>query len=405
MKYPQALALLAAASVAAGLSGGCVTTSQTGPAVKKKKAQTPTQMQQAEARWDAARGGVLLSLAEGQYQNGQLDACRRTVDDALRVDPRRPALHLLAGKLAIEEGRLPDAERSLAEAARLDPKGAEADYLLGVVAERWQRPGDALAHYAAANDKAPGEPAYLLARAEAMVALGDAAGALALVEGRVVYFENSPAVREACGELMLLAGRPEDAVAMFRQASHLDPASAAAREGLALSQFYAGHWADASASIESLVADESRPDLLLALGECRLRLGRPAEARAAFQRAARADSAEPLAWLSVSKAALASGDFALAEDALMTAARLAPELPAVHLMGGYLRLRQGDFGESLIAFDRAAELDPADPVAACMAGYALDRAGRPADARDRYRRALAIDPDDELASSLMAAVE
>ena len=61
---------------------------------------------------------------------------------------------------------------ALAERARkLNPKDPEADYLSGVVDQRWQKPELALGFYSAASDKEPGELAYIMAKAEMLVAL------------------------------------------------------------------------------------------------------------------------------------------------------------------------------------------------------------------------------------------
>src|SRR5690349_8169529 len=86
---------------AATLAGGC--------AGNKKE----TSKQAAGQRWNAARAGVLLTLARDQYASGNFDKCRKTLDDALKLDPENPQLHLLSAKLSIEQGQLELAEREL----------------------------------------------------------------------------------------------------------------------------------------------------------------------------------------------------------------------------------------------------------------------------------------------------
>ena len=49
----------------------------------------------------------------------------------------------------------------------------------------------------AASDKAPAELPYLLARAEMLVELERSEEAMTLLQGKVVYFENSAAIRDA----------------------------------------------------------------------------------------------------------------------------------------------------------------------------------------------------------------
>ena len=163
-----------AAAVATGvltllLAAGCQSTAH-----KTDKAQ-------ATKKWNAARASVLLSLAREQYQSGNFDKCRATLDDALKMVPESPAAHILSAKVSIEQGKLEMAERELKVARGYAPNDAEAHYLSGVVYQRWQKPQTAYEFYKAASEKSPAELAYLLAQAEMLVAMDKAPDALALL--------------------------------------------------------------------------------------------------------------------------------------------------------------------------------------------------------------------------------
>src|SRR5688500_1565793 len=158
--------------------------------------------EKAAARWNKARAGVMLSLANDQFKAGNLEQCRRTVDGAIKLDPQNPNLHILSAKLSIEQGQLEAAERQLEEARRVAPNAAEAYYLSGVVFQRWQKAQTAYEFYTAASDKAPAELAYTLARTEMLVDLGRSNEALSLLQEKANYFENSPAIRDAYGQLL-----------------------------------------------------------------------------------------------------------------------------------------------------------------------------------------------------------
>src|SRR4051794_24022696 len=108
---------IAAVVVALALLGGC-----------GGKAQK-TQSEEAKAQWNGARAAVMYGLARDQYQTGNYDKCRQTLAEAMRLEPKNAKLHVLAGKLAIEQGQLETAERELKFARECDPKDAEADYL------------------------------------------------------------------------------------------------------------------------------------------------------------------------------------------------------------------------------------------------------------------------------------
>src|SRR4051812_4244384 len=83
----------------------------------------------AQKQWNAARAAITANLAKEQYENGTFDKARESIDNAIKLYPEAPGMHILSAKIAIEEGRLESADKSLAEARRLDPRNAEADYL------------------------------------------------------------------------------------------------------------------------------------------------------------------------------------------------------------------------------------------------------------------------------------
>src|SRR5207248_1840685 len=131
----------------------------------------PTQKELATRQWNAARAGVLAGLAKDQFDNGNFDKCRVTLDEALRLNPDNASLHILSAKVGVEKGQLELAERELKQARTLDPKSAEAEYLSGVVCQRWQQPAAACEFYSHAMEKCPSELSYVLAKAEMLVAM------------------------------------------------------------------------------------------------------------------------------------------------------------------------------------------------------------------------------------------
>src|SRR6185503_2976753 len=98
-----------------------------------------TAHQEGVARWNLARAGVLYSLAREQFENGNLDDSRKTINSALKHSPDNVMVRLLSAKLSIEQAQLDNAEAELNLVRELDPKNAEAEYLTGVVYQRWQK--------------------------------------------------------------------------------------------------------------------------------------------------------------------------------------------------------------------------------------------------------------------------
>lgn len=372
------------------------------------KPKKPTAKEQLTQNWKDARAAVQFTLAQQQYDGGNFAESRKSVDQALALSPRMAPALVLSAKIHVEQGDLQPAHRQLTEALVHDPSNAEADYLLGVIQQRWQKPLEALAHYQAARGKQPEELAYLLATAETCVALDRVDEALELLQPRVQFFENSGAIRDVVGQLLVRKGQYPPAIAMLRQASVLSSSDNSIREHLALALFHGGEHREAIQVLVQLTSDEpfaSRPDLLMALGECYLTISRPREARAAFDTASQLDPGSAAIWMRMGKAALELHDLRRAELSLRKAQSLDGSNSEVHLMMGYLRLKQDRFADALTSFNKAATLDRTDTVSLCMIGYVLEKMDRPGQAMSYYAQALKIKPQDELAAKLMAGVD
>jgi len=361
----------------------------------------------AKQEWNSARANVLYSLAKDQYATGNFDKSRQTVDEALGMDPQNVGLRILSAKLNIEQGRLENAEGDLKLARATAPKNAEADYLTGVIYQRWQKPQAAFDYYRAASEKAPSELAYVMARAEMLVAMDQQQQALVLLQEKVTYFEHSAVIRDAVGQLLVQQKKYKEGVDMLRQASILATDDMSIREHLALAMFYAGQYREASDALTRLTKKDGyddRADLFAALGECQLNLGQYRDARSTFETATQLSPSSAGMWLSHAKAAMQLNDIKRADVSLKKAIALAPENSEAHLLMGYMRLRQNDLAAALPAFKKAAALDQNDTVSLCMVGYALERMGKPEQAVQYYSKALRLKPNDEMATKFMASV-
>jgi Tfp pilus assembly protein PilF len=368
----------------------------------------PTQKQQVTQRWNSTRAAVLHSLARDQYNTGNLEKSRKTVSEAIALDPKHVPLRVLSAKLAIEQGKLDVAAEELKLALELAPKDTEANYLSGVVYQRWQQPEKALGYYHAASEQAPNELAYLMAEAEMLVALDHADEALQLLQARVVFFEQSGAIRDAVGELLVQQGRYSEAVEVLRQASILDEQDATIREHLALALYYNKEYRDSAQVLERLLADPERAeraDLLTALGQCQLQLGKVRDARYTLERASQLCGSSAAIWLALARATMQLGDTKRADMSLQKALSLEPDNSDAYLLQGYLRLRTNKLSEALASLKKANALDAANTVSLCMAGYVMERTGKPEQAMHYYAKALKVHPGDELATRLLAGLQ
>jgi Flp pilus assembly protein TadD len=371
-----------------------------------KKAQTPKE--QAVKQWSQARAAVTGSLARSQYENGNFDKARKSIDEALKLDPENVNLHLLSARLSIETGQLEVAMKELELTRKLDEKNAEVEHLTGVVYQRWQKPELACQHYARAFEKNDKELAYLLAQAEMLVMLDRPHDALSALRERIHGFEHNAAIHHCIGQVLIDMQRYAEAVDAHRQAALLAPEDVEIREHLAMALFYNRQYRDAGDSFTRLLRDPEnakRAELWVALGECQLQIGRANDARNSFETATQLDATSTSAWLSLAKATLEVGDMRRAETVLRKAIALDATSAEAHLMLGYLRLRQNRLEDAMKAFRQASALDRTDPVSLCMIGYVLEKSGKPEYASRYYAQALKVKPGDELATKLMASID
>lgn len=366
-------------------------------------------------RWNLARAGVLYSLAREQFENGNLDDSRKTINNALKYSPDNVKVRLLSAKLSIEQGQLDAAEAELNVVRELEPRNAEADYLTGVIYQRWQKTDIALEAYSRACEKNPNELAYLLAKAEMLVQLDQSPKALDILKDKLNFYENSPAIRDAVGQLLVTEKKYDEAVAVLRQANALAPEEGGIREHYGMALYYAKNYREAASVLERLVNAKddgkgkptytNRADLRLAIGECQLELDQPREARDNFELASQLQPENVSVWLNLSKAALRLNDPKRAELSLKKAMTLDAKSADANLLMGYLNLQQGKLSDALTSFRKASTLDDQDAVSLCMSGFVLEKMGRSNEAIRFYSQALKVKPNDELATSLLAKVQ
>jgi tetratricopeptide (TPR) repeat protein len=366
-----------------------------------------TPKEQAIQNWNDARAGVMLNLARDQYNSGDFDKARQTINQAIQMDPASTGVHILSARIAIEQGQLEQADQELNSARAINPKLPEADYLSGVIYQRWQQPAKALIFYHHARTEAPTELAYLVAEAETLVSLNRQSEALALLQEKADFFEHSPVIHDEMGMIFLQQNKPDDAVAMFRWANILAPDDVTIREHLALGLFQDKRFGEAVMNLQRLLKNQTlakRDDLFLTLAECQLELNQFVEARVNATTACDLNPAAAANWLTLAKASLKLGDQRRAETGVTRALAADPDSSQGYLLLGYVRLKQNQLPAALAAFRRASSLDAGDTTSLCMSGYVLEKMSRPREAAAYYQQALKLDPSDAMAHQLLAGI-
>lgn len=358
--------------------------------------------------WNSARASVQGSLAAERYKNGNLDDARKAVDEAIKLNPEDASFRVISARIHIERNQLEAADRELATGRKLDPKNAEIDYLSGIVYQRWQKPELSLDYYAMANEKAPGELPYLMARCEMLVNMNRLEEATVLLEHKLAFFEYSGPMRDMLGMLYLEAGRTADAVKMLEQATILAPDDTTIRERYVRALYRNGNYREALSQVGRLLPEDrykDRADLYLLKGEAHIHLEQWRDARFALETALDKQPTLVPALLSLAKASLKMNDLDRTEICFRRAVAIQPENPQVHLGIGYMRLQQSRWDDAMKAFQKAASLDRTDPVALCMIGLTYEKSGKPDEAMSYYGKALQLSPTDPLAKQLLSRLK
>src|SRR6185437_2719439 len=71
----------------------------------------PTQKAKVTEQWNVARADVLGSLATEQYNGGNIDKARESINKAIALYPKSARFHMISAKIAMEQGQLDQAEK------------------------------------------------------------------------------------------------------------------------------------------------------------------------------------------------------------------------------------------------------------------------------------------------------
>lgn len=407
---------LVLAFAAVGLLAGCETGKKH---VTIKKEQTD--------RWNLTRIAVMYQLAKQQYEVGDYEKCKQTLADCARMDTPFAGIHTLSAKVDIEKGSLEPAATSLAEAIRINQADPEPYYLMGVIYQRWQKPEVAADFYAKAFEKKPGDPLYLLAIVEMKITLGQLDDAKKLLQDKLIYFEQTAAIRVALARIASLQGEKDDACKYYRDAVMLMPEDQAVRQSYAEALFDAGKYADAASIFEDLKSrseapaptaaaksnpeDSAKPEpedkqnILVLLAQCYLELHRPFDARNTFQEITREHPDNVEAFIGLSRACISTNELSVALAAAKKVSRMEPQNVQAMILAGLTQQKMGRWTDSQTTLESALQLSPENGTVLCMLGLTAQHLDKQDEAATYFRKALDVNPNDTWAGELLAGVK
>ena len=364
---------------------------------------------QARDRWQKTRASAMASVGAEQLKSGELDKAQTQVRQALRLSQECLTARIVLAKVLIEKGQYAEAAKELEEADRQVPRNPEVAYLWGVALEKRGELDQALQQYEKAQSLDDSNNAYVTAAAEVLAAKGQVVQALEVLETRMARSDSDDSMLALAAELAMLANRPQRAAELYQRCLDASPKSMAQREGLAKAQFFARDYAAALEALDRLTAHADYRDKVswpyIMSGDCHMAMGRPLDARGAYELACQIDPGEVGAWLCLARCGLASGDVARAETACRRAQALAPTSADAAVLLGLSLLRQNKSDKAAEAARAGLKHHADEPALLCLLGRALWASGQADQAADCYRQALQREPENALAKALLAKLE
>jgi len=282
--------------------------------------RTISQAQSADSAQQAS-----LDSARKLMDSGQLEASLKELDSVAALKPSTPGLQYLRGMVFYQQGKMVEAADAFARAVALNPNGVESIKMEGVSLYRQGKPALAIPLLERANALAPNtqiDPDYILAlcymdthryddaRRAFSVQYGFAAdsapayllaGRLSLRRDYLPIAEDSarkaigldanlPLAHLLLGEVMLAAGRYDEAVAAFGQEIDLNPLAGAAYERLGDAYIHRGDFSQASVALnKALLLEPSTTGPYILQGKVLLKQKNPEMARVYLERATKMD--------------------------------------------------------------------------------------------------------------------
>ncbi len=384
-------------AVAAASMGGCG-----GPTQAGLDARTD-----ARDRINAFTAQFTYDQARQDYRSGQLERALRNVNAAIGESPDIPEYWLLQGQIYLEMNDLEEAMSSLETAIGLDEKLAEAHYFAGIILQRWSDDEPAYQHYLRAYEAEPDRVHYLMATAEALIALGEFDAARAIVLEKLTYFEHNAALRHLLGQISLLEGDPTTAARLYEESLLLNPENVPLLEELAWVQYDAGLYGKCYESVIELKqrSEVKRFDLLHLEARCLVILGRARDAHEAYRELVRERPASEALWIEFGTLAWKVGDYRRLAECSVRTIDIAPERFEGYMLKGVYERNRGRTDDAIALLSEAAGRATTSPVPHLLLGRTLEQVGRMREAYDAYGSALTIDPDNAEARSMRTAVE
>ncbi len=363
----------------------------------------------AKQRVAAAKAGTEYQMAQQQFFAGELDKALKTVNSSLKITAEIPKVHVLKGRILLEQGDLTASYASFQEAQKLDEELAEPHYYLGILHERFREPQIALERYSKAATLDDSNPQYVVAAAEMLMLMGRLEEADALLGEKLETFAYDAAIRQTQGHVQMLRGDYAGAVQLFNQALLLAPDDQMIMEDLVQAQLAAGQYAEAEFNITRLMDSDKtgRRDLKHMRVRCLMVLDRPVEARSILLELVESNegASDVRAWMELGNVAYILQDSKRLDQASNRLIAIAPDRYEGYFLRAAFFRHKKDLNRALRSADEAVRVagnDGAGPL--ILRGMILTDMNRREEAMRSFAGAVELDPSNQRTRALYEAL-
>jgi tetratricopeptide (TPR) repeat protein len=311
---------------------------------------------------DPAHAEAYLGLARVALARSDGTAARASLEKALRLDPRLSPAQAALGEQLWKARDLAGARQAFRAAVSLDPRDGITRGRLGAVELEEGAVDAALSDLLAASNLEIASAEIRGWYGQALLAKGEVPQAIEQLRKAVELDPRTAHHQLQLGQALERAGSSQEAVDAYRSAQDLAPALVEPYEAMAA--LYAGQnrCGDALPQLDKALALAPREQRLrVAAGDCKMRLGKHADAAAAYKRALQAD----------------------------------PKLVGLYYKIARAEHEAAGRAGALPWYERAAREEPRNPMPHYYLGFAYKERGQRARAIQAFRAYLAAKPDAE----------
>lgn len=370
----------------------------------------PSQKNRIDAgnRFDEVRARIEYDQAHQDFRSGDFVKAKQHLEHAIEMSGRDSDHWVLLGRVYLETNGLQDAVACFEKAARIDEGNSDARYFQGIASQRRQRPTEAVEHYLAALELAPGNANMLVAAIDVLIGAGRLDEASSILREHRADFDDHAAVLHLSGRLAMMEERWADAADDLEQSVILDDSDRWAMEDLARAQMGAGRTADCLATIDRILELPDVPsedlELMRLRGRCLADGDRMREARLALLDLVNLHPEDVQGWIDFGLVCCRVEDFTRVVRSGQRLVVLAPERFEGYFLLGHAAMRNRDHESAAKLFARAVELAPDRDEPRIALGMTQEIRGEFAAAYRAYATVAERNPDDPMVRGLLSDV-